>query len=193
METPQMSVADTAAPEARAPSRPNRVPVGAPAYNAVAEFLYEEALQLDDLRMEDWVEGLAEDLVYTAPMRQTRHFSDQARSIVRSVKHFDETYTSIQGRINRLNSNTAWAEDPPSRTRRLVTNILVDATEDPNEFDVTSYVLLTRSRYENSEMQVLSMVRYDRVRKVGDRLKLARREIIIDQSVLGMPNLAVFL
>jgi hypothetical protein len=54
-------------------------------------------------------------------------------------------------------------------------------------------VLLTRSRFEESELMILSMVRHDRLRRVGDRLKLARREIIVDQSVLGMPNLAVFL
>lgn len=195
METVQQS-APVAAPqvEPRAPFRPHRLPVGSDAYNRVAEFLYEEALLLDDLRLAEWTEGLAEDLVYTAPLRQTRHFSEQHLTVIRSVKHFDETYDSIMGRVGRLTkTNSAWAEDPPSRTRRLVTNILVDATDNPNEFDATSYVLLTRNRFEESEMMVLSLVRYDRIRLVDGRLKLAKREIIVDQSVLGMPNLAIFL
>jgi 3-phenylpropionate/cinnamic acid dioxygenase small subunit len=175
-------------------SRPNRIPLGSDAYNAVAEFLYEEALLLDELRLVDWTECLAEDLIYTAPMRQSRHFADQQKSVIRTVKHFDETHASILSRVGRLTqTSVAWAEDPPSRTRRLVTNILVDATDAPDEFDATSYVLLARSRFEETDMMVLSMVRHDRVRKVGDRMKLAKREIIVDQSVLGMPNLAIFL
>jgi 3-phenylpropionate/cinnamic acid dioxygenase small subunit len=170
------------------------VPLGSAAYNQVAEFLYEEARLLDDLKFVEWTECLAEDLAYTAPLRQTRHYSEQQLSIIRTVKHFDETYASIKSRVGRLTeTNSAWAEDPPSRTRRLVTNILVDATDDPDEFEATSYVLLARNRFEQTDMMVLSMVRYDRLRKVGDRMKLAKREIIIDQSVLGMPNLAVFL
>jgi 3-phenylpropionate/cinnamic acid dioxygenase small subunit len=194
MTTSTQAAAVAAPGETRAPHRPNRVPLNSEAYARVAEFLYEEALLLDDLRLVDWTGLLTEDLIYTAPLRQTRHFSEHQLSIVRSVKHFDETYNSIMSRVGRLTeSGSAWAEDPPSRTRRLVTNILVDATDNPDEFDVTSYVLLARSRFEESDMGILSMVRYDRLRMTGGRLKLARREIIIDQSVLGMPNLAVFL
>jgi hypothetical protein len=41
---------------------------------------------------------------------------------------------------------------------------------------------------------MLSCVRHDLVRRSGaGAFKLARREIIVDQSVLGMANLAVFL
>jgi len=56
------------------------------------------------------------------------------------------------------------------------------------------YLLLSRSRYEQSQLQMLSCVRHDLVRRSGaGAFKLARREIIVDQSVLGMANLAVFL
>ncbi len=175
-------------------SRPRRVPVGSPAYNRLTEFLYEEALLLDELRLDDWVGVLAEDLIYTAPLRMTRSLADQQLSIVRTMNHFDETFASIKGRVIRLTkTKSAWAEDPPSRTRRLVTNVLVDATDIPSEFKVTSYVLLTRSRFEETELGVLTMVRHDLLRETDHGVKLARREIIIDQSVLGMCNLAVFL
>jgi hypothetical protein len=42
-------------------------------------------------------------------------------------------------------------------------------------------------------MAVLSGERRDRVRDLGERFELVTREVIIDQSVLGMPNLAIFL
>jgi 3-phenylpropionate/cinnamic acid dioxygenase small subunit len=108
--------------------------------------------------------------------------------------HFDDDYSSIMGRLQRLGTKSAWAEDPPSRTRRLVTNVRVWETSKPNEFETESYLLLSRSRYEHYQLQVLSCVRHDLLRRSGPgAFKLARREIIVDQSVLGMANLAVFL
>lgn len=190
-----MSAAATAAtPAEAAPFRPRRVPVGSEVYNQICEFLYEEAFLLDEIRLIEWTDRLAEDLVYTCPVRLTRPRDDQAATVVRSVKHLDETYMSILGRVGRLTkTKSAWAEDPPSRTRRLITNILVDSTDNPDEFDATSYLLLSRSRFEEVDLMLLSAVRHDRLRRTGDGWKLARREIIIDQTVLGMPNLAIFL
>jgi 3-phenylpropionate/cinnamic acid dioxygenase small subunit len=67
-------------------------------------------------------------------------------------------------------------------------------TAKPNELEAHSYLLLSRSRYEQSQLQIMSCVRYDLLRRSGPgAFKLARREIILDQSVLGMANLAVFL
>lgn len=174
--------------------RPRRIAVGSTVYGEIADFLYEEALILDEIRLQDWLNCLAEDLVYTAPLRMTRSLKDQKASIVYGVKHFDETFRTLTGRVGRLTKTAAaWAEDPPSRTRRLITNIMVNGTDNPDEYAVTSYVLMTRSRFEEWEMGMISGVRNDLIRRVGTQLKLARREIILDQSVLGQPNLAVFL
>lgn len=177
-----------------APFRPNRVPVGSPDYNQIAEFLYEEAWLLDEIRLKDWVARLDIDLRYTCPVRQTRSLAQHSQSIVRTVMHFDETYASIRGRVGRItDTKSAWAEDPPSRTRRLVTNILVESTEDPDEFEVKSYLLCSRSRFDETTLLMLSCVRHDLLRRYDNSFKLARREIIVDQTVLGFPNLAIFL
>jgi 3-phenylpropionate/cinnamic acid dioxygenase small subunit len=170
------------------------VPVGSPVYNQIAEFLYEEAWLLDEIRLAEWVARLDIDLRYTCPMRQTRSLKHHAESVVRTVMHFDETYASIRGRVGRItDTSSAWAEDPPSRTRRLVTNILVESTDDPDEFEVKSYLLCSRSRFDETTLLMLSCVRHDLLRRHGSSFKLARREIIIDQTVLGFPNLAIFL
>lgn len=171
-----------------------RVPIGSPLYNQVVEFLYDEACMLDEIRLKDWGATLAEDLVYTAPLRQTRTMANQAASIVRTMQHYHDDYRSIMGRIMRLTgTKSAWAEDPPSRTRRLVTNVRVQATDKPDEFKVLSYLLVTRSRFNFDDFDLISGERNDVLRKSGDTFKLARREIILDQAVLGTPNLAIFL
>ncbi|MCO2636582.1 aromatic-ring-hydroxylating dioxygenase subunit beta, partial [Pseudomonas aeruginosa] len=80
-----------------------------------------------------------------------------------------------------------------SRTRRLVTNVFVEETEKGDEFVVTSYLLLTRNRFKDHHVDIISGERRDVLRLTEDGFKLARREVILDQAVLGTPNLAVFL
>jgi 3-phenylpropionate/cinnamic acid dioxygenase small subunit len=181
-------------PEPGDPTAGKRIATGSSMYNEVLEFLYDEAGMLDQQKFDDWAAILAEDLSYTAPLRITRQGPDRLNTIVRTTLHYDDDYGSIMARLQRLDTKSAWAEDPPSRTRRFVTNVRIWESAKPNEFEVESYLLLSRSRYEQSTLQMLSCVRHDLVRRSGPgAFKLARREIIVDQSVLGMANLAVFL
>lgn len=171
-----------------------RVAVGSAIYNEIIEFLYREAALLDQVRLDEWAGLLAEDLRYTAPLRVTRTGADQSGSVVRTTKHFDDDYQSIMTRLGRLKTKSAWAEDPPSRTRRLITNVLVTQGEHAGEYEVVSYLFLARSRYEESDYRFISAERRDLLRRNdAGEFKLARREILVDQSVLGVQNFAIFL
>lgn len=180
---------------AEAPPSPQarRVPIGAPVYNEILQFLYDEAAVLDQNRFQDWLAMLAKDLVYTAPLRVTRNLPDKRSDVERTVQHFDDDYGSIYARILRLGTKSAWAEDPRSRTRRLVANLQVHETAEPDEFAAVSYLLMTRSRFEDMDFRFMSCERRDIIRRVDGGYNLVRREILLDQSVLGMPNLAIFL
>jgi 3-phenylpropionate/cinnamic acid dioxygenase small subunit len=170
------------------------VAIGSPVYNQILQFLYVEARLLDETRLKEWGDTLAQDLIYTAPLRETRPVSQQAASVVRTMQHYHDDWRSVMGRIVRLTgTKSAWAEDPPSRTRRLVTNVLVEATDKPDEYSVRSYLLVTRSRFNFDEFDLISAERRDVLRADGESFKLARREILLDQAVLGTPNLAIFL
>src|SRR3546814_8060805 len=87
-------------------------------------------------------------------------------------------------RIGRLGTKSAWAEDPPSRTRRFVTNIRVAPAAKEGEYEVTSYIFLARSRYEHSQYSFMTAKRNDLIRRSenGEYL-LARREIILYKTV----------
>ena len=135
---------------------------------------------------------LAPDLVYQAPIRLTRTGVNRDRDVMRTMFHFDEDYSSILMRTGRL-QKSAWAEDPPSRCRRFITNVRVGECETAGEYEVVSYLYLERSRGDNPHNEQLTAERRDVWRDVDGSYVLARREIIVDQSVLGMSNLAVFL
>ena len=169
-----------------------RVPLGSEIYNRLLETLYDEAAMLDERRFDDWAAMLAQDIIYIAPIRITRTGKNRDLDVMRTMFHFDEDYGSLQMRLGRL-QKSAWAEDPPSRCRRFVTNVRVAECDTAGEYEVVSYLYLERSRGDNPENEQLTAERRDVWRDVDGEYKLARREIIVDQSVLGMSNLAVFL
>ena len=135
---------------------------------------------------------IARDIIYQAPIRLTRTGANRDRDVMRTMFHFDENYDSLLMRSGRL-QKSAWAEDPPSRCRRFVTNVRVAECDTPGEYEVVSYLFLERSRGDNPENENITAERRDVWREVEGEYKLARREIIVDQSVLGMSNFAVFL
>jgi 3-phenylpropionate/cinnamic acid dioxygenase small subunit len=185
----------TAAPDSttilRGLSSRARVPLGSPVYNALLETLYDEAAALDERRFDDWLAMLATDLMYQAPIRLTRTGPNRDRDVMRTMFHFDDDYGSLLMRLGRL-QKSAWAEDPPSRCRRFVTNVRVAECEAANEYEVVSYLFTERSRGDNRDNERMTAERRDVWREVDGAYKLARRELIVDQSVLGMSNFAVF-
>jgi 3-phenylpropionate/cinnamic acid dioxygenase small subunit len=61
------------------------------------------------------------------------------------------------------------------------------------EFRVESAVLLFRSRGDTREADLVSAGRTDVLRETAAGLRMARREILVDEAVLRTQNLAVFL
>lgn len=168
-----------------------RVRYGSEQYDLVVDFLYQEAELLDERRHEEWLGLLTADVRYVAPVRVTTAHT-LADSTMSGMAHFDEDRYSLTKRVQRFATEHAWAEDPPSRTRRYITNVRV--YEGPgNELTARSNLLLFRSRGDLHEHDLLSATRTDELRVVDVGLRLARRDILLDESVLRTQNLAVFL
>ena len=153
-------------------------------------WLDREAELLDDGRYEDWLALLADDIQYTVPIRLTRERG--STSEVRSLApHFLEDMTTLRMRVERLKTEFAWAEDPPSRTRRFVTNVRARQTE--TGLEVRSYLLLYRNRGEDTSAEMISAERHDVLRRTSFGWRLCSRQVTLDQATLGVRNLAVML
>jgi 3-phenylpropionate/cinnamic acid dioxygenase small subunit len=107
--------------------------------------------------------------------------------------YFEETLGSLELRVRRFETEFAWAEDPPSRTRHFVTNVRVAPGEEEDEVVVRSNLLLYRSRGSAPDHDLLSAERKDVLRKEDGQWKLRRRVIYLDHHVLETHNLSVFL
>jgi phthalate 3,4-dioxygenase beta subunit len=160
-------------------------------HHDVVAWLDWEAELLDAYRLREWLDLLAPDVRYRMPVTVTSaRGGNDARP---QMAHFDEDRYSLEKRVERLEGNHAWTEDPPSRTRRFVTNVRVQPRRDPAVLTARSYLLLYRSRGDDRPAELLSASRTDELRKQDGDWRLAVRDIVVDDAVLRTQNLAVFL
>lgn len=167
--------------------------VDAATYYEIGCFLSNEAALLDAGQYTAWMSLLTEDIRYRMPIGVTVARGDVGADALGGMDHFDEDYYSLEKRVTRLQGDHAWTEDPPSRTRRFVTNQRGFHGVSDDEYIAFSYLLVFRSRLDVRPPEWVSAQRRDVLRKVGSLLRLARRDITVDESVLRTQNLAIFL
>ena len=158
----------------------------------VERFYTAEAALLDAHRYDEWVQLFSDDTHYFMPIRRTRLRRELAKEFTQpgEIAFFDETKQTLAGRAAKFNSGTAWAEDPPSRTRHLITNVQV--TDDRgDELDVASNFLLYRTRLKSEETTWIGS-RQDTLRRDGASFLIAKRLILLDQTLLLSQNLSNF-
>lgn len=157
----------------------------------VSTFLYREAERLDNRELKAWLEMLTGDIRYEVPRRVTREVGAETPEFSEKSFHLQEDRDSLEARIDRYDKDYAWAENPPSRTTRLVSNVRIESSESP--YDVKSNFLLVRLRNEESQPTLLSGERHDTLRRVDGTLKLADRRVLLAQTVMPTQNLSEFL
>jgi 3-phenylpropionate/cinnamic acid dioxygenase small subunit len=160
---------------------------------ACAQFLYREAELLDETKYEDWFNTcLSGDLQYLIPTRTTRERAPDVSEFSDVSFHMKDTYGSMRLRVNRLLTEHAWAEDPASRTRRLVTNIRVREVT-AGEAEVRSYLMLYRSQWDTVDHDLIVAERQDVLRQESGQWRLARRVVLLAHTIVGTSNLGLFL
>jgi biphenyl 2,3-dioxygenase beta subunit len=158
----------------------------------VEQFLYHEATLLDAHDYSAWLELFSDDAHYFMPIRRTRMARELEHEFTQpgQMAWFDDTKPLLAGRIAKLQTGRSWAEDPPSRTRHLVTNVRI-VRDDGHELEVHSNFHLYRTRLHSEESSWIGS-RRDVLRRVGDGFRIARRTIYLEQTVLLSRNLSNF-
>jgi 3-phenylpropionate/cinnamic acid dioxygenase small subunit len=171
----------------------------------VEQFLFHEARLLDERRFHDWLRLFTDDVHYWMAARANRYprsskaiaileadrYAEEDRVGVAELGLFDEDIESLTARVARLDTGMAWAEDPPSRTRHLITNVELAPDASNSEATVYSNFIVYRSRGE-TEQDFYVGARVDRLRSIDGAWKIANRRLTLDQHVLTAKNLSVF-
>lgn len=162
---------------------------GSDLYAEVNYLLLREADALDNYRFDDWLKMLTEDVTYEMPVRTSQFLTD-GKGFHGDATFFSDDLESLTTRVRRLETEFAWAETPPSRTRHFVGNVLISEQED-GELAVRSSFMITRTRQDQG-YQMFTGERQDRVRRGEDgELRFAGRVVLPDQTVITATNLSV--
>ena len=164
----------------------------------VEEFLCLEADLLDTRKFREWLDLLAEDLVYFMPIRRNVKFGEhEERENTRQgegMSWFDEDKWTVTKRIEQILTGVHYAEEPLSRVTHMISNVrLLDvkpSVEDPAEVTVCCRFLVYQSRVEYETNTFIGR-RTDILRRNGDSWLIARRELILEQNVLLAKNLSI--
>lgn len=158
----------------------------------ITDWLFLEAEILDAGKYREWLELVAEDLHYVVPLRVTRE-REAGTDVVSGMTHMDDDFDAMEMRVLRLETEYAWAEDPPSRSRHFVTNVRVKHGDNDGEFRVETNLLLYRTRGDLPKYDLLSGERRDIWRRSGVGFQLVERVVLLDHTVVMTHNLALIM
>lgn len=142
----------------------------------IEDFLYDEAALLDEWRLREWLELLTEDATYEVPATDVPE-GDPKDTLFLVADNADR----IRMRVDQLLGKSAWAENPPSRTRRLITNVRIREV-DGDTIRVTANFAVYRMRSGHVDTYV-GRYEYALVEHNGT-LKIRHRKAILDLEAL---------
>lgn len=142
----------------------------------IEDFLYEEAALLDEWRLQEWLELLTADVTYEVPSTDAPDGDSRTTLFI-----IADNAERVQARVKQLLGKTAWAENPPSRTRRLISNVRIRSMEG-DTMDVTANFVVYRMRFQQVDTYI---GRYEYTLVLHDgALKIRRRRAILDLEAL---------
>ncbi|MBV8186646.1 MAG: 3-phenylpropionate/cinnamic acid dioxygenase subunit beta [Alphaproteobacteria bacterium] len=154
----------------------------------VEQFLYHEAALLDDRRFAEWFALIADDIHYWMPIRRTVTVDNLDREFTTAdgMAYFDDDKADLGMRVEKLQAPSAWAENPPSRTRHLVANVRLLEVKGA-EVALEAAIHVFRSRL-NDKIDHWIGKRRDRLRRIDGGFQIFERHIFLDQTVVLSTN-----
>ena len=146
----------------------------------VEQFIYHEADLMDEHRYDEWLALWTDDALYWVP--SGRDNIDPKREI--SLIYDDRV--RLQVRITRLKSGFAHAQEPKSRMRRVVSNI-VTQEEDNGDIVVFSNFLLTELR--RGKQDIFAGRTIHRLRPDNGSFRLASKKVLLVNNDEHIDNL----
>jgi len=99
------------------------------------DILYSEARLLDEVRYKDWLGMLTSDAVYWMPC------NGDGVDPTREVTLVYDNFARLSDRVDRLTSGVAHAQSPPSKTKRLISNVQIDSTDENAATVLSGFIL----------------------------------------------------
>ena len=142
----------------------------------VEDFLFRDAALLDEWRLDEWLTLFEPGATYEVPT--TDRPNDDPH---RSQYYVWDDYELLSARVKRLKSKHAHAENPHSRTRRLITNVRVG---DPAGDEIPAYAAFVIYKIRDGNVDQF-VGRYEHVLVAGGAgLRFRKRRAVLELEVL---------
>jgi p-cumate 2,3-dioxygenase beta subunit len=143
----------------------------------VEELLYNEAALLDEWRLDEWFELLSEGATFEIPTTDWTGWDGLSGGFFTL-----DDYGLIKARVKRLKSRKAHAENPHSRTHRMITNVRI-VSRQADQVEISAAFLIHRFRDGTSNSYAGF---YQHLLDVTpDGLKIRRRRSVLSPEALS--------
>ena len=159
-------------------------------YIEIQRFMHHEAALLDRREFVAWLELLADGIVYRVSAQVAR----QGESGPEYYSIIDEDTDSLTLRIRQLaDPRLTRAENPPSLTRRFVSNLEATHAAPPDTYTVVTNILVHRARARIKETGTYIGERRDVLRRLNGQLLIAERHVLLDHTILHDGSMSTLL
>jgi p-cumate 2,3-dioxygenase subunit beta len=155
----------------------------------IENFLYYEARLLDARRLPEWEQLFADDGRYLVPPvgMQLAELADPDKMLFIVA----DDRARIAQRVIRLMKTSAHAEYPPSRTRRLVSNVEILGEDDTGRIRVTANFVLYRIRRQ--EVAPYMGQYFYTLDKAGQSFRIHEKRACLDLDALQPQGALAFI
>ena len=165
-------------------------PASDTAFLEVQRFLNREAALLDERDYAAWLDLLTVDIRYVVTARISRPQEDGPLDYA----IVDEDANTLKLRVLQIGDpKLTRAENPPTLTRRFVSNLEVAAAGPPDDYVAQSNLLVYRQRGTAPDGDFYAGRRRDLLRRIDGSLCLADRLVRLDHNLLFDGSLSVIL
>jgi p-cumate 2,3-dioxygenase beta subunit len=147
------------------------------ARNDVEEFLYREAQMLDRWQLDEWLALFTDDAIYHVPTVGTAPEVGPENTLF----YIADDRARLRERVIRLQKKGAHVEWPRSRTRHMVSNVLIDERSE-NELQVSAAFAVHRFKNASADVYVGSY-RY-RLAITEKGLRIREKRSMLDMDAL---------
>jgi len=150
----------------------------------VTAFLYKEARLADEACYAEWLALWTDDGVYWVPAT-----TDPAVDPQRHLSHIYDNRARLDTRVKLLQTGARYSQEPPSRMRRLISNVEVRAGQDGEVIAESNFVLAELSVQAGHELHWWAGRTIHRLRRVDGELKMCGKTVVLVNAAEPLPNL----
>lgn len=170
----------------------------------VEQFYYREARLLDERQFQQWFDLVDPGIEYSMPGRfvaqpdprdqgeecylSTDRELDRAMGGDGSPIRLD-AYMDMVIRASRPFNARAWAESPPPRTRRLISNVEAHSRDDGTLEALSNFFMFYS--HVGADNHLYTGGRRDILREDDGEFRILKREVITDWDLITVPTLAL--